>query len=147
MSSIWYIYYGDNMKNKNGFTLIELLGVIAILGLLVGLATFATAKIIANSKNKTDDITIKNIKEAAISYYLDNSNNYKINNSNCILTSDNKSDIENLRNDCKVTKTINELINSGFLKGDMKNIDKTKSVIVYAYKDGNNIDYRAYIQE
>ena len=38
--------------NKKGFTLIEMLAVVIILGLLSGIATLATSKILKNSREK-----------------------------------------------------------------------------------------------
>ena len=60
------------MKNK-GFTLIELLGVIIILALLMTLAFPSIVNLVKNSSDKTDDLTLDLIYNAADMYISDHS--------------------------------------------------------------------------
>ena len=65
---------------KRGFTLIELLGVIIILSLLVILVFPSIVNSIRNSSEKTDDLTLQLIYNAADLYIKDYKNNFpKIN--------------------------------------------------------------------
>ena len=63
------------MKN-NGFTLVELLGVIVILALLVTLVFPAVIGSIKSSSEKTDDLTLKLIYNAADLYTTNHSDEY-----------------------------------------------------------------------
>ena len=63
------------MKNKKGFTLIELLAVIAILGIIISIATTTIIKGMNDSKEKTKYLAAKEITEIA-SVYLD-TNDFK----------------------------------------------------------------------
>lgn len=58
------------MKNKKGFTLIELLAVIAILGIIISIATTSVIKGMNDSKEKTKYLAAKEITEIA-AVYLD----------------------------------------------------------------------------
>ena len=40
------------MKNRNGFTFVEMLAVVAIVGLLLGISTFAISKVLDNSRKE-----------------------------------------------------------------------------------------------
>lgn len=56
------------VNNRKGFTLIELLAVIAIVGLVMGLATFGIVRVVNNSREQSTLISSNNIKEAAKIY-------------------------------------------------------------------------------
>ncbi|MBE6161904.1 MAG: type II secretion system protein [Firmicutes bacterium] len=75
--------------NKKGFTLVELLAVIAVLGIIIGIATMNVISAINKSKSETQKEMIGNLKEAAVSYAVDH--NYKITKSStddCFKNSD-----------------------------------------------------------
>src|SRR5574344_238285 len=57
---------------KKGFTLVKLLGVIAILGVLIGLVTPSIEKVISNSKETSYNTQIKKIEKATGDYLISN---------------------------------------------------------------------------
>ncbi len=59
--------------NKKGFTLIELLAVIVLLGIIIGISSPTIVSIISNSKAKTREVSIANIKKSAVLYTKENS--------------------------------------------------------------------------
>ena len=67
---------------KNGFTLIELLGVIIILSLLVILVFPSIINSIRNSSEKTDEVTLELIYNAANLYIENHKNAFYKNNGN-----------------------------------------------------------------
>lgn len=59
--------------NKKGFTLIEVLAVVAIIGILGGVAVREVGKYIYDSRTQAYDTIMTSSYDAAVSYYLDNS--------------------------------------------------------------------------
>lgn len=57
--------------NKKGFTLTELLGVIVVLAVIIGIAMMASTSIMNKSKIKLYREMEDNLKDVAITYYLD----------------------------------------------------------------------------
>ena len=55
---------------KKGFTLVELLVVIAVIGIIMTVATFSVVGILNREKNKLLDEMEKNLKEAAKAYIV-----------------------------------------------------------------------------
>lgn len=109
------------MKEKNGFTLVELLAVIAILGLLIGIAVPSTLLISKNIKEKLYESKLKNI-EVAVEHYLED---YK----------DNCSHMDNLEQ-LEQELTIKELVDKNYLKPD--NNQEIKNPV-----NGENLYYKA----
>ena len=58
--------------NKRGFTLVEVITVIALLGLIIGLAVPNVMKSSIKAKQRTLNTKIKNIEKAAVLYGQDN---------------------------------------------------------------------------
>lgn len=56
------------MKNNKGFTLVEILVVIIILGVILTIGYSAIGSSIAASREKTNKLTIENIKEASAQF-------------------------------------------------------------------------------
>ena len=59
------------IMNKKGFTLPELLGVIVVLSVIIGIAGMSVLSIMNKTKNKTFKEMEDNLKDAAITCYLD----------------------------------------------------------------------------
>ena len=58
--------------NKKGFTLVELIAVIAVLGMVVGFATYGVTTLVKKAQDKTRNEAINNLKDAAITYCIEN---------------------------------------------------------------------------
>lgn len=112
-----------NILNNKGFTLVELLATIAILALVMGIATFSITVILNKSKEKNYQLLITSIKDAAETYYQEckYSNNTGI---NC-----------NKNTDGSLKTTLGELLTYGYLKG---NGTEGKNVITNPQK--NDVD-------
>ena len=67
------------MKNNKGFSLVELLAVVAILGILMGMAIIAYTKYIDYSRKKAYDTLAKSAADAAEEYLMDHPNTDSIN--------------------------------------------------------------------
>ncbi|ABR49607.1 putative type IV pilin [Alkaliphilus metalliredigens QYMF] len=65
--------FSKKIRNKKGFTLIELIVVIAILGILAGIAVPRFASTQDNAKNKAHNANVRTI-ESAVSVYMANTN-------------------------------------------------------------------------
>lgn len=137
--------------NRKGFTLVELLVTILIIGLVIGISSFAVVTIINNSKAKSRDITLANIKSSAKSYSLeyDDSAWHSLSESDyeyyCGKTKEEQEskgclDFDN--NYKYFCVTIEELINKGLLKKDpiiKNNIPLSSYVIVKKHRVTFNV--------
>lgn len=59
-------------RHRRGFTLVELLVVLAVIGLLAGIATPMVMKHLSRSKSKIVEIEIKNISVSLMMFKMDN---------------------------------------------------------------------------
>lgn len=64
------------MKNKKGFTLVEVISVVALIGLLIGIAVPGVMRASNNAKKKSLTTKINNIKKAAVLYGQDRRENF-----------------------------------------------------------------------
>ena len=64
--------WGIEMRNKKGFTLIELLAVIAILGIVLGIAAFTVTNVLNRSKTDVAEVDKGMIRKAAELYVNEN---------------------------------------------------------------------------
>lgn len=62
------------MKDRKGFTLVELLLVVAILAFLVAVIVIASSEIGKDSKKKAMYASLKSVKTAVETYYIQNAN-------------------------------------------------------------------------
>ena len=126
-------------KNKNGFTLVELLITIAIITVILGIASITAINLINNSKEKSIAIAKNNILNAARMYTEEYANE--------IYWQENISETEKEKFSCV---SINELINKNFLKKDTleKLPSDHKYIVIWKSKNNSilseefdNIDY------
>lgn len=116
--------------NNKGFTLVELLAVIVILALLAIVAGVSVLSIMKKATSNTNDIVVKNLEDAAITYGLDKLN---IPNScavNFVLT-----DINDLAvpSNCITKITVKKLKDEGYFT-DTKNVCKeTVNIGIYKF--------------
>ena len=106
-------------KRKEGFTLIELLvtiGILSIIVIIVGVIVFSN---IGNSKEKSTKITMNSIKEIAIAYALEESEN--------IMWDDESNGVSDEDKEFTCT-TIQHLINKGYLKNNLVNAENGKKI-------------------
>ena len=104
--------------NRKGFTLVELLAVIAVLGIIIGIATMNVISIINKSKNETRKEMIGNLKEAAISYAVDHNYYITKNSTDCFKNNDT----------CAIT--VSTLKNNGYFEDNKKYCKESASVTV-----------------
>lgn len=137
------------MKNK-GFSLPELLGVIAILAVLILMASTNIFGILGKSKEQLNNESLKALKDAAISYALENKNIP----SNCAVESE---VTDTFNPPCSIDPEyfkvkIEDLINQDYFQDPSGNVKRNGEVIVYKYKYVNDkgivqYDIKAYVSE
>lgn len=146
------------VEKKSGFTIIELLAVIVILAVLLIVGGSSVINIINKAKRDTAGEMRNNLKEAAISYVLENKYLTK-----CSLTfskemfEDENVNASNLNKpenkSCIERVTVGDLKKEGLFE-DSKNVCKdTDAVIVYRYTAKNATsgeeysEYKAYASD
>lgn len=127
---------------KNGFTLTELLAVIAVLALLIVIATPNILNMLNKQEQKLSEETIKELKDSAVGYY--SSSYFKKCSNGFEPTSVNSKDVSG----CIKRVTVKELKEEGTFRDEGNYCDESKEVLVYYYtntSNGNNIvELRAY---
>ena len=111
------------MKSK-GFTLIELLAVIVLLAIIFSIVVVSVEGTINNSESKLSKSQIKNIEEAAESYYIEEGMDQ---NRECV--------------------NLSYLTNKGYLYGDQVKDPKTKKIMEGSVKislTGNQYSYKYF---
>ena len=107
--------------NKKGFTLVELLAVVVLLGIIALLTVPVVDKILRDNRQKTNEVNIDTILNAAYDYVQQNPSKLPV-------------------KDGEPSKfTLGDVINSGLLKEDIKNPKNytaysKESVITVTYK-------------
>lgn len=116
------------LKKRKGFTLIELIAVIAVLSIIMVIGGTIVTKIISNSKEQSLVTTKNNILTTARVYIEDYSKEIKwtTNVEEGVITDEKY-----------ICVSIEELINKGLLKNDIK--DKIEEGFVTVWKDKNGI--------
>ena len=115
--------------NRKGFTLIELLAVIILIGLVATLIMPTAINSLKESKQKSYEIFIENVKTAAANYYMECENGGT--NIDC--------NINILDNTLKTTFL--SLASNGFLKGTSVSKDETSVLNVLDPRNNNNLNY------
>lgn len=133
---------------RKGFTLVELLAVIAILAILVLIATPLVTKYIMQASETSKSETLRNVEDAALVYAMEHSNDTMFIPSSCATSDDNPN---NLNSNCKKNVMVSKLIDDGFYKDDAKKLKRDGIITIYKYKynkDGKEIyDLKAYVPE
>lgn len=133
---------------RKGFTLVELLAVIAILAILVLIATPLVTKYIMQASETSKSKTLRNVEDAALVYAMEHSNNSMFIPNDCATSDDNPN---NLNSNCKKNVMVSELIDKGFYKDDAKRLKRDGIITIYKYKSTNgvkvNYDLKAYVPE
>lgn len=114
--------------NKKGITLIELLAVLVVMGLLATIVFVSVGGILGTSKDNTNSVQNKSIKEAAKMYLADNI------------------DTIDFENETSVDITLSTLVQNGYLTGTLKDNKSGKEYDLYEStvtitKDGNSYTY------
>lgn len=115
------------IKNKNGFTLVELLITIAIITVILGIASMTVINLINNSKEKSIEVAKNNILSAAKMYTEEYANE--------IYWQENIGETEKEKFSCV---SINELINKNFLKKDTLEKLPINHKYIVIWKSKNN---------
>ena len=97
--------------NKKGFTLTELLAVIVVLAIIISIAMMSSTSIMNKSKNKLYCEMQDNLKDVAITYYLDTKND---------------------------TVTVGKLIEDGYFEDNKAYCDKTAEITISIEKVNEN---------
>ncbi len=138
------------MKKKNsGFTLVELLAVVVILAIVVTIATGSVIGIVNKSKENMSREIRASLKEAAISYVIDN---FRLsicnqNISNEIYEQNNIQNLDLNTTTCAKAVHVETLLKEGLFEDSKGVCNKDDEIIVYHYSDGVNSDFKAYIDD
>lgn len=130
------------MKKKNGFTLVEVLAVIAILGIIIAIASVSVTSILNREKGKLVDQMEADLKDAAVAYAISE----KIILRNCP-TNFNPENLTSANSSCYREVTVNDIIKSGIFTDDNNYCNRNTKVVVYKYKDSEFSEIRAYVKE
>ncbi len=135
----------NKMKDK-GFTLVELIVVIAILGLLAGLASYSIVSILQRSQNMTSDEMENNLGDAAVTYGL-----AEIFLEKCTpgfqIKANSLSDPTNPTSSCFRKVKVSYLKDNGYFNDDGNHCNQDAEVYIYNYVEQANGsgEYRAYV--
>ena len=109
------------MKNNKGFTLVEILAVVAILGILMGLAIMAYTKYIDYSRKKSQDIFEKSVISATENYIFDHPDKDEV-------------DIDTLIDEEYLEKPTDEVLKKAKGRIKVKENDNGNGLSTYDYK-------------
>ena len=134
--------------NRKGFTLVELLAVIVVLAILIGIATPNVIGLLRKQKDKTTDIVLTNLNDAAVSYAKEQISLNKLHLSSCDFEiKDENTAKANLNQGKKCVKAYNigVLKNNGTFEDKQNSCDSTKGIYVYNYNNGNYTEIKTFI--
>lgn len=131
---------GDNMKSNKGFTLVELLAVIAVLVIIMLIASRSINGVSKKTQQKIRDEARANLKETALSYVLGKKILPKCSPElSKTLDSGNTSVSDN---ECLIKITVKTLKDDKIFEDNRNMCKDNDLVIVYRYNDGNINEYR-----
>jgi len=116
--------------NNKGFTLVELLAVIAILSIVMSVVMYFAIDTVRTAKNKSYQVTVSNIENEATSYVLEQNKSF-----DWIIDDGGRTQHQCI--------TVQDLIDTGYFKGDVlnSNVDEKNKVkaddYVYIERDSN----------
>ena len=138
-------------NNDKGFTLIELMAVILLLGIIMSVTTIITVNTIKNSKEKSYNVLVSNIKDAAQDYFEECENDsasggYLEGACNGLI----RENGDNCEADKCATISIDTLLKYDFLKSDSNDSENNKIVENPKTNDSMNIcviELKKYVDE
>ena len=124
--------------NNKGFTLIELLGVIVILAVIMSVTAYSVINVLKNSKEKSYDILVDNIK-ISVQQYFEECENSNILGGSSISTCDTiRTYGDNCEADKCATVSLETLLKYGFLSSSAT--DSSGNKIIENPKTNDNIN-------
>lgn len=136
--------------NRKGFTLVELLAVIVVLAILIGIATPNVIGLLRKQKDKTTDIVLTNLNDAAVSYAKEQISLNKLHLSSCDFEiKDENTAKANLNQGKKCVKAYNigVLKNNGTFEDKQNSCDSNKEIYVYNYSNVNYTEIKTFIPD
>lgn len=141
------------LMKKNGFTLTELIAIIVIIGILSLIVVPNVVSYIRNAQETSKEEILRNVKDAALDYAMENSKKSTFIPNNCavdyIVTDDKPL---NLPSGCsRVSVSVETLVSNNYYKDDAKKLKRDGTITIYKYKYTNNgkdfYDLKAYASE
>ena len=135
---------------KNGFTLVELLAVIVVLAILITVATPNIMGLLNKEKDKTSDIVVNNLKDAAVSYAKEQISLKKLHLSSCTFEIKDENTAKNnisAGGKCVKAYSVNDLKNNGTFEDKQSSCDKNKNIYIYKYNNGNYDEIKAFVPD
>ena len=115
-------------KKQKGFTLVELLAVIAILGLIITVASTAVINILDSTNEKINEQNRKTVIDGALTYAL-----RELNTEVCSegFTPKSINDKDPHNKNCLTKITIEELKDKAYISNDTKHCNKDAFLLIY----------------
>lgn len=134
--------------NQRGFTLIELLAVVVIIGVIATIASTSTMGMIRHSREQTASDMRESLKDAAVTYSLENMRLKKCSVAFSKEVYENKN-ISNLpaNTTCAKYVDVKTLKEKGFFEDKKKYCDDAEKVLVYRYTDIEGSEYKAFVSD
>ena len=135
------------IQKKNGFTLVELLAVIVVLAIIITIGITSVTAIMKRMKKNVSNEMRNNLKEAGITYVLDQ--NFHLEKCSSDFSKQMmQNNISNLNSNISCVKSLDvaTLKAENFFEDNKGYCKSTEKVIVYRYTDDvGNSEYRAYV--
>ena len=135
---------------KNGFTLVELLAVIVVLAILITVATPNIMGLLNKEKDKTSDIVVNNLKDAAVSYAKEQISLKKLHLSSCTfeINAVNTATANlNKGGKCVTSYSVDVLKKNGTFEDKAGTCKTNGTVYIYKYNNNNYDEIKAYVPD